>query len=490
MVGVLGVVVVGAAYAAIKWRVHGPAAIDSIAVLPFESFGGDTANAYFAEGMADELATALGKVPGLRVAARTSSAAVSGMKLTVGQIGARLDVRAVITGTVRRAGDRMRVRAELASVATGLTMWDSTFDRGVSDVFALQDELTRTIVGAMRLTLTAASAPGTASDVRGTANLEAYDLYLRGMHFYNRRGASLSKAVEFLEQALARDPAFARAWAGLSLALSSVAVRDAAADSLGTRAEAAAQRAVMLDSTSSDAYTALGRALMEAGKLRAANAAFEKAIALDPASAVAHHQFGYFLIRSTTDYPRGLAEIRSAVQLDPLNVQANAWLAFAMILDGRPQEAVPVAQRAFDLDSMLGPPRIVLPVAAYLAGHADSARAIARRIGSYARENGYAAFVLARTGDPAGARDLIKAIEASPENYRSLTALALAHLGLGDTARSLSYFERAAQVSHRYTVVFALPILDELRGSTRFGAVLRAYGLDDRVLNSPRGGRR
>lgn len=491
MIGALGTVFAGAAYAALAWRSAAPSAIDSIAVLPFESVGGDTANAYFAEGMADELSTAIGKVGGVRVAARRSSAAVRGMGLTIAQIGERLDVRGVVTGSVRRAGDRMRVTAELASVATNATLWDSTYERSVTDVFALQDELTRAIVGALRLKLANTTASSPDNSVRGTANLEAYDLYMRGMHFYNRRGASLPKAMESFHLAIAHDSSFTRAWAAMALTLTSLVAYDPAADAdeLAQRSEAAAQRAVTLDSTSSDAYTALGRALMLARKWRAASGAFEKAIALDPASPLAHHQFGFFLLFGSTQYRRGLDELRMAVQLDPLDVTAGGWLGLALVLDGRAEEAIQVAQKAVEIDSMIGPSQWALMYANYVAGHPGAARARAQRARLYASNFGVSAFVLARTGDVAGARGIIRTLEALPESSRSQAFLGTAYLGLGDTARALSYLESAARGSYVLQNNFGLPMFDELRGTVRFGALMRAYGLDDRILNSPRGGR-
>lgn len=477
---------------AAMWR-RGAAsdAIDSVAVLPFVSVGGDTANAYFAEGMADELSTALAKRGGVRVAARTSSAAVSGMKLTIAQIGERLDVRGVITGSIRRSGDRIRVTAELASVATNATLWDSTYERSVTDVFALQDELTRTMVGALRLKLTGGGAVGADKGTRGTANLEAYDLYLRGVHFYRLRGRSLPLAIESFQSAIARDSSFTRAWAALPLALLSQAAYDVGADVPGLvrRAESAAQRAVSLDSTSADANVSLGRVFMIERKWHAAGGALEKAIGLDPASSLAHHQFGFFLLFGGTDYQRALDELRTAMRLDPLDVTAGAWLGLALLLNGQAEEAVAAAQRAVDIDSMIGPAQWALMYTQYVAGHRDAARAQAQRARRYANNPGVTAYVLARTGDVNGAREIIQQLEAMPLNARPQKFLGTAYLGLRDTARAMSFFEEAARFTDIPVNHFGLPMFDELRGSARFGALMRAYGLDDRVLNSPRGGR-
>ena len=490
----MGVVAVASAFAVMRWRGTANAPIDSVAVLPFESVGGDTANAYFAEGMADELSMELGKVSGLRVAAHNSSSAVRRMGLTVGQIGSQLHVRAVISGTVRRAGDRIRVHAELASATTGLALWDSSYERGVADVFAMQDELARAILGALRLRLTGAdTARGRTMGARGTANLEAYDLYLRGMYFYGRRRASLPKAIAYFQQALAKDSSFARAWSGIALALCSLMPYDTATDAteIARRADAAARRAVALDSTLPDAHTALARALMLAGKWHAAAAEHERAIAIDPASAIAHHMFGYYLICCSLEYRRGLDELRTAVRLDPLDPTAAGMLAFALILNGRADDAIQVAQRGFDVDSALGPPQNALLEATFVSGRLAAARALALRIRNYSSGSfGFDAFVLARTGDSTAARATVRDLEALPaHNRKRLYGLVGAYLGLGDTARALNSLEKSAQASFFFPAMFGLPIFDEVRGSPRFGAVMRAYGLDDRGLSAPRGGR-
>jgi serine/threonine-protein kinase len=186
-----------------------PSSLHSVAVLPFVNTGGNPDDEYFSDGMTDELAHALEGLPGIRVAGRTSSYAYKGKAATVQEIGRALGVGGVIAGTVRRSGDRLRLTVQLSSADDGFQRWSSEYERRSSDVFALQDELTRAIVTELEPTLRG-SAMQVASERRGTDNTEAYEHYLRGRYFFSRRGAAgLYKAIDELRAAIARDSTFA-----------------------------------------------------------------------------------------------------------------------------------------------------------------------------------------------------------------------------------------------------------------------------------------
>jgi serine/threonine-protein kinase len=201
-----------------------PAGPPSLAVLPFEDLSGDTANAYFGDGIADEIATALSKTGGLRVASRTSAAAYrSSHNVDVRELGRQLAVSTVLEGRVRRAGDRMRLTVQLTSVADGLALWSNTYERHVKDVFEVQDEIARSIVNELRAKLPGFAGPYPVRVVSspGTTSLEAYDLYLRGSYLLelDRRASGVAKAVKYFERAIAADSTYARAYAGLGYAL-------------------------------------------------------------------------------------------------------------------------------------------------------------------------------------------------------------------------------------------------------------------------------
>ena len=242
--------------------------LHSVAVLPFVNTGGDPEDEYFSDGMTDELAHALAGLPDLRVAGRTSSYAYKGKAATVQEIGRALGVRGVIAGTVRRAGDRLRVTVQLSSASDGFQRWSHEYERRAADVFEVQDELTRAIVAELEPTLRG-TARQVASERRGTGDPAAYEHYLRGRYFWQRRGApGLLKAIDEFRAAIARDSAFARAWAGIALVyvvLPSYHAVDA--DSLTQLGIAAARRALALDSTVADAHLALASALQNEVRL-------------------------------------------------------------------------------------------------------------------------------------------------------------------------------------------------------------------------------
>ncbi|HSE67978.1 MAG TPA: protein kinase, partial [Gemmatimonadales bacterium] len=200
-----------AGYATVRWlRVRKVAPLASAAVLPFVDLSSEKDQEYFSDGLTEELITSLSQVPGLRVAARTSSFQFKGQNPDVHDVGRKLDVGAVLEGSVRKSGDRLRVSAQLISVKDGYQLWSDSYDRDLADVFDVQEDVARSIVAALRVRL--APSRDSALAARPTTDLEAYDLYLKGRYAWNlRTGSGLQLAVQYLEQAVARDPSFARA---------------------------------------------------------------------------------------------------------------------------------------------------------------------------------------------------------------------------------------------------------------------------------------
>jgi serine/threonine-protein kinase len=301
-----------------------PSAVQSVAVLPLVNVGNDTATEYFTDGMTEELIGALAKVPGLQVAARTSSFAFKGKRLSVRTIGDSLKVGAVVEGSVRRSGQRLRVSAELVSVTTGYQLWAESYDRELTEVFQLQDELARAIVSALQVKLI---GPGEAPLVRqATRSPAAHDLYLQGRSFWNQRTAgALRTAVRYFERAIALDSSYAEAYAGLAQAYVLFPNYDVSNYDVSLpreaypKAEAAALRALALDSTLAEAHAALA-----VGKRNyewdwpGAEREFRRALALDPSDATAHSWYAGYL-SATGRHAEALAEIDRALALDPLS---------------------------------------------------------------------------------------------------------------------------------------------------------------------------
>ena len=460
----------------------------SLAVLPFEAIGGDTANAYLGEGIADEIAIALGKAAGLRVASRTSAAAFrSGHDVDVREIGRRLGVSTVLEGRVRRAQDRMRLTVQLTSVGDGMTLWSDAYERQVTDVFQVQDQIARAIVEALRARLRGIDMPqpGVPLSSPGTSNPEAYDLYLRGSYLLERRGSGVAKAVEYYERAIAEDSAFARAYAGLSYALNLMPnFTGTLPHTIEARATQAAQHALALDPALAEAYTALGMTHMYMLRWREADEAFQHALAINSGFAPAHYMYGLYLLR-VGRLDDAEDHLRHARMDDPLSVTASGLLAYCLSLNGRYEESVTESRRAFDLDSTSAAARSLVPLALLNDGHREEARAIAR-VAFPEPFDGMAAYVLGATGDSASATALIRELERrSPGEWSVATSLVYSYLGLGDTARALSAMQDAARLRERPHITFVDPMFDPVRGSPRFAAIVRSVGLDDRPFTAP-----
>src|SRR5205085_5392281 len=286
------------------------------------------ANEPFSDGMSEELMTALARIEGLRVTARTSAFRFKGKAVDVREIGSKLNVGYVLEGSVRRAGPHLRVSAQLINTATGYHLWSDEYDRDARDVFTVQDEIARAIVGALRLKLSAAA--NVALVKPSTENPEAHDLYLQGRYFFARRAdsASLRKAQEYFARAIAKDPSYALAYAGLSDAYSHRAVFGYVAPSaVRAKAKDAVLRALALDSTLVEAHTSLAFiSLFYDWDWVTAGREFDRALALDPRYPPAHlfHAWYFVATDRTND---SVDEVRTAVKLDPFDIVTNTRLA-------------------------------------------------------------------------------------------------------------------------------------------------------------------
>ena len=470
------------------------APVRSLVVLPFESVGGDTANAYFAEGMADELSNALTKVPGLQLAGRSSAAAFRGKTASPQEIGTALKVGAVLEGSVRRAGGKLRVSTQLTNTGNGLVMWSETFDRDAQDVFAVQDDITKAIVSALRVTLAggAGNAPPTA---RGTDDLEAYDLYQRGMYFYQRRGPGVTRALDYMQQAVARDPQFVDAQAMLGLIWLQMGIytgtpmRDAL-----PQARAASERAVRLDSSSANGWTALGAVRTYQYQWQAAEDALRRALRLNPRSMLAHFYLSRLLL-TTGRVDDAAAEIQRATTLDPVNFPNLIVSALTLSIAGRHDEAIAAADRAWEADSTSTAAQQLGAIALLRGGRTSDAQRradITLRVARDTVDAAAAVYVIGAAGDTARAADMARALSRRATDHPRLNySLARAWLGAGNAAEALAALERA--VSRQEPIIALVPFSDAsydvLRASPRFAAIVRKLGLDVALFTSPNGGR-
>jgi serine/threonine protein kinase/tetratricopeptide (TPR) repeat protein len=485
--------IAGAGYLAVRAirrpAVNDSGALTSVAVLPFVNVGGEANDEYFSEGMTDELANALNKLPGMRVASRTSSYALKNNRsLSVSEIGKRLNVQSVLEGSVRRAGGKLRVTAQLTSVADGLARWSDSYDRDANDVFAVQDDIARAITEALEPRLRGRpTAASIASTSRGTASLEAYDLYLRGRYFWNRRGAdNLRRSVQYFEQAITKDPSFARSYAALAIAYALLPeYTDAAPPDVVQRARSAADHALASDSTLAEANTAVGLTAIHDWDWPTAEKRYRAALAQDPNYATAHQWFGEFFYH-VGQVDSSIAQMRIAQRLDPLAPIIPSAVGGPLVLAHRYPDAIAELQKGIEMYPAVGLHHEWLAMA-YL--YNDNANDAVREMESGARldpelavRQGQLAYIYGKTGRRARAEAILAALEQRSKSEKvSPVALVYAHIGLGQTDAALAELERAVE-AHDIALVSTGTILldriyDPLRSDPRFERILERMHL-------------
>jgi TolB-like protein/Tfp pilus assembly protein PilF len=482
-----GVIAVAAAAFALRpWARPETAApaLSTVAVLPFSSMGGDTADAWFAEGMADELTTALAKVPGVRVAARSSAARYRDTDEEATEIGQALGVGAVLGGTVRRAADRLRVSVELTSAADGLVLWSDRFDREVTDVFAVQDEIAAAVVAALRGRLGARDS--TALAPRGTNDLVAYDSYLKGRFAWSKRGErGLRDAIGYFSAAVARDPGFARGHAGLAMAYVVIPffARSFPADSALPLAEASAERALALDSTLSDAHLALANLHKMRWRFDEAERHFRQALALAPEDPAVLHWYGVHLY-ATGRPDASVEQLELATTLDPFSTAASSDYTASLWAAGRFEDAIAEARRNLKLDPAKSDTWLVLGLTHLALRNADSALtalAAAHRFGTAVDVRSYESAALRQRGDTAKAAAIYAAIRRDQTAGQARAFdVALAAAAADDRPVALDAIEQVVDERHMFVTEFSLPcdpLFAPLRREARFLAALERAGM-------------
>jgi len=322
----------------------------SIAVLPFVNMSADEDQEYFSDGITEEILNVLAKLPELRVAARTSAFAFKGQQLDLRAVGDSLGVSYLIEGSVRKAGNELRITAQLIDVADGSHLWSESYDRTLENIFQIQTEIAEAIAEELRIPL-GIDDPSTL--VTPTADIEAYDLYLAGRSRMRERGESLREANQFFAAAIARDSMWAPAWAGLAESLELTGwygeAWDEAPDpatflavrgSLWTDAEQAARRALLLDPNNASANVALGSVLRNAWRWEESEEAFLKALRVEPDSPEAHQQYANMLL-DMGRVVEGRRAAERAVALDRVPVRI-VWQTNGLVLDGELEQALEI----------------------------------------------------------------------------------------------------------------------------------------------------
>jgi eukaryotic-like serine/threonine-protein kinase len=449
----------------------------TIAVLPFVNASPDPENEYLSDGITDELIDALAKVEGLRVASRSSVFALKGKPQDIRATGALLGAREVLEGTVRKAGDKLRITAQLSSADDGRLLWSQRYDRTLHDVFAIQDEIARTIVDTLRVTTFADLAPQPARRYR--PSLTAYSLYLRGRYAWNKRSQEgVLESIRFFEQAIAEDPRYALAYTGLSDAYAlqldyrSVPVAEGFA-----LAKHYARMALELDEQLPEAHASLAWVLFVYDwNWDEARREFTRSIALDPQYATAHQWYA-FLLASRGRLDQALVEGHTAQELDPTSVSVRRTLGWLYYYARRYEQARYHLARAAAMNPAAEETLRVLGLTLAVEGRPDEAERVLRDAvgmpgaGSYTTATlGYA---LARAGRHHDAEALLGELESrATREYVSPVAFATLLIGLGRIDSALDWAERAYEERRGWLAYLDTnPLLDPLRSHPRFEAL-------------------
>ena len=453
-------------------------AIDSLAILPFDKAGGGEAIDYLPDGITESLHTSLAQLPQLKVMARSTVLSFQGKGIDPLGVGRRLGVRAVLTGQVERRGDEVIVRAELVDVADGSRLWGGEYPRRLADSMAVRSEIARQITEGLRLKLTGAQRQRLAR--RETVSTEAYDLYLKGRHAWNRRSdEDLARACGYFAEAIALDPNYALAYAGLADAYVLRDDREMPARRAMEEARQAAARALELEETLAEAHATLGFAAFQGARDWAqAEREFRRALELDERYPTAHHWYGEFLV-TQGHFKEGLAHIRRAVELDLLSYPINLDHGICLFYARRYDEAVKVFRKVLELDPNNLRPHYWIGNAYEQQGKGDLA--LAEFLAARRRDDDPAIASLRAATDFNNYRRRLLALllrrRASGETVHPFS-LAYLYVPLGERGRALAELERAYDEGLTAVVYLKVdPRYDALRGEPRFNALLEKIGL-------------
>ncbi len=454
----------------------------SIAVFPFTNMSADAENEYLSDGITEELIGALSKLPTLQVASRTSSFALKGKGLDVREIGEKLGVASVLEGSVRKAGHRLRIAAQLTDVTNGYNLWSEVYDRELEDVFAIQDEISRSIVDALKVKLMGKSSEPIV--MPATENLEAYTLYLKGRFFRNKfTEPDLRISLEFYKQALENDNKYARAYAGIADTWMNLADDWLPPHEAYPRSKEAAEQAVNLEPTLDEAHTSLGKILGWyewdfAGAERELREVIEQA----GQYADAHFSLGSIL-PTLGRIDEAVEEMRKAVELDPLLDMHRRWLARLLVFGGNYDEAIIQSRKTLEINpnysraylemghAYLGLGKTEEALAAYRQGHAVE--------GGVVSFNASTAKALAAMGRKEEVQRVLTELEAQSEHrYIRAEVIGAGYAALGEIDKAFHWLDKALEARSAGLIYLgADPAYEQLRSDQRFAELLKQIGL-------------
>jgi serine/threonine-protein kinase len=458
--------------------------LPSIAVLPFTNLSADKEQEYFCDGMAEEIINALTQVEGLRVVARTSAFSFRGKEIDIREIGRKLNVETVMEGSVRKSGNRLRITAQLINVTDGYHLWSERYDREMQDIFAVQDEISLTIVDKLKVKLLKEEKAKLVK--RYTDDPEAYSLYLKGRYFWYRRyEGGLQKGIECFQQAINQDPLYALAYVGIADCYNQFGLWGFLPPKEAyPKAKVACAKALEIDNTLAEAYASLGWIKMfydwdwaEAEK------AYKRAIELNPNYATVHYYYGLYL----GAIGRGIeavAEVKKSVELDPLCLVHNAVLGFELYCKRQFDEAIEQLHKTLEMDSSFAVTCFFLGLSYMGKERWEEAITTLKKFASLWQGSpftiGFLGFAYGMSGQKDEAMSMLDQLcKLSQQRYVSSFYKALIYVGLGNKDQAFEYWDRAYDERESWMVSLkAGHFIDTLRSDPRYDALLRKMGLE------------
>ena len=457
--------------------------IQSIAVLPLENLSKDPEQEYFADGMTDELITNLAQISALRVISRTSAMQYKGTKKSLSEIARELHVDAVVEGTVMHSGDRVRITAQLIEASTDHHLWAASYDRDLQNVLSMQEEVTRAIVSEVRVKLTAKEQARLAN--MHPINPEAFQLWLKGRYYwYKLNPEGLQKAIEYFQQALEKDPAYAPAYAGLADSYNLLAFFNVFPPrEVMPKAKAAAVKALELDDNLAEAHVSLGWAGFTYDlDWPAAGKHFDRAIVLNPAYPLAHSYYSLYL--GALGRPEeGLTEAKRALDLDPVSPAINHYVVVQLYLARRFDEAIEQCRKTLELDPSFTPVHGTLAEVYSAKGMYREALAeyeeYSALSGGSPRSTAFVGYAHARLGQRSQAFRVLEQLRAaSKQKYVPALSFAIVYVGLGEKEQAFLWLEKAYdERTNSLAYLKVQATWDPLRSDPRFADLVRRIGL-------------
>src|SRR5437016_6686160 len=460
------------------------AAINSIAVLPFQNASGDPNMEYLSDGIAESLMNSLSQLPNLKVMSRNTAFRYKGKEQDAEKVGKELNVHAVLTGSLKQVGDQIAISVSMDDALDSHHIWGAQYDRKASDLLSVQREIAKEISANLRMKLNGTDEQKLTKTY--TANPEAYQLYLKGRFYWNKRtGEALKKSIEYFNQAIEKDPSYALAYSGLAddyVLLPNYA--GGLPRETFPKAKASAKRALELDETLGEAHVPLAVALYRFDwSFSEAEGEFQRAIELNPNYATAHQFYGEYLA-AVGHFEKGIAELKRAQELDPLSLIINADLGKAYFYARRYDQAGEQLRKTMEMDQSFQTAHFYLGMVYVMKGSFPDSIAEyqrAKQLNDDPRMLGLLGHAYAVSGQRDEAlKTLDQLKENAGQRYVSPYSFALVYAGLGDKDQAFQWLEKSRQDRTPYLSTIKVdPLLDNLRSDPRFAELMRRVGLSE-----------